>query len=70
MSGRFWLLFRSTNQRHQIQLATYCVPYMRLLKTSDHYKFTLNMATEMLAETLDNFEHSRRPSRKPNLYST
>jgi hypothetical protein len=48
-------LFRSTSQHHQIQLATYCLPHIRLLKTLNHYIFTLRMATAMSAETTDNF---------------
>jgi hypothetical protein len=35
------LLFRFTNQHHQIQLATYCLPYARFPKTPNHYIFTL-----------------------------
>jgi hypothetical protein len=35
-------------------------PYIRLLKTSNHYKFTLKMATAMSSETLDNSQHSTR----------
>jgi hypothetical protein len=51
-------LFRSTNQHNQIQLLAYCLPYIRLPKTPNHYRFTLKMATAMSAETMDNFQHS------------
>jgi hypothetical protein len=51
-------LFRSTNQHHQIQRATYFLPSLWLLKTPNHYVFTLKMAVAMFAETLDNFQHS------------
>jgi hypothetical protein len=47
-------------QRHQIQLSTYFLPYIRLPKTPSHHKFTLKMATAMFAETLDTFQHSTR----------
>jgi hypothetical protein len=50
-------LFRSTIQHHQIQLATYCLPYIRLPKMPNHYILTLKMATAIFAETLDNFQH-------------
>jgi hypothetical protein len=48
-------LFRSTNQHHQIQHFTCCLPYVRLPKTPNLYIFTLKMATAMFAETLGNF---------------
>jgi hypothetical protein len=51
-------LFRPTNQHHQIQLSTYCLPYIRLPKSLNHYSFTLKMVTVMFVETLDNFQHS------------
>jgi hypothetical protein len=51
------LLFRATNQHHQIQFATYCLLYFNLPKTLNHYILTLKMATAMFAETLDSFQH-------------
>lgn len=42
------LFFRSTNHHRDIQLTTYCLPYMRLPKTPN-----LKMATVMCAETFD-----------------
>jgi hypothetical protein len=54
------LVLRSTNHYHQIQLATHCLPYIRLPKTPNLYTFALKMATVMFAETLDNSEHSTR----------
>jgi hypothetical protein len=50
-------LFCSTNQNHQIQLTTYCLPYIRLPKSPNHYTFTLKTATAMFAEMLDMSEH-------------
>jgi hypothetical protein len=41
----------STNQHHQIQLSTHCLPYIRLPKAPDHYIFTLQMATAVFAKT-------------------
>jgi hypothetical protein len=38
----------------------HCLPQVRLSKTSSHCIFTLYMATEVLAETLDNSQHSTR----------
>lgn len=59
-------------RQRKIQLSTYCLPYIRFPKTSDHYMFTLRMATEMLFETLDKVTHPRKEelcvelqSRKP-----
>jgi hypothetical protein len=49
------LLFCSTNQHHQTQLATCCLS--RLSGTPKHYIFTLKMATEIFAETLDSSQH-------------
>jgi hypothetical protein len=52
-------LFCFTNQHHQIELSTYCLPYLRKsAKTSSHYIFTLKMATAVFAEMIDNFQHS------------
>jgi hypothetical protein len=56
--------FHSTNQHCKIQLATCSLPYLRLPKTPKHYMFTLKMVTAILAETLDNFQHSTRLSCK------
>jgi hypothetical protein len=47
-------MFRSTNQHHQIKLATYCLPYVRLSKPFHRYIFILKKATAVLAEALDN----------------
>jgi hypothetical protein len=59
MVGRLWsAALCSTNQHHQIQLSTYCLPYIRLPKTPNHNMFTLKMATSMSAETLEIFRHS------------
>jgi hypothetical protein len=58
MVGRFWSLFRSTNQHHQIQLAAGRQPCIRLPKKPIHLKFILKMETAMPAETLGNFQHS------------
>jgi hypothetical protein len=44
----------STNKHHQIQLAIYCLPYIRLPKTPNLYTFTLKMTTAMFVERLDN----------------
>jgi hypothetical protein len=63
----FYSFFRSTSQHHQIQLAAYCLPFIRLLKGLSHYTFTLKMAAVMLAETLDNSHIRRRSSRMPKL---
>jgi hypothetical protein len=51
------LLFHSTNQHHEIQLTTYCLPYIRLPGMRNHYTFTLKMATARFAETSDNSQH-------------
>jgi hypothetical protein len=48
-------LFRSTNQRHQIQLATYCQ-----LPASKNAQLILKMQNAMFAETLDNSQYSTR----------
>jgi hypothetical protein len=48
----------SSNQHHQIQLATVCLPHIRLSKIPNHNILTLFMATALFAETLDNFQHS------------
>jgi hypothetical protein len=53
-------LFRYTNQHHQIQFTTYCLPYIRLPKIPNHYIFTLTMSTAVFAESLDKFQHSMR----------
>jgi hypothetical protein len=50
-------LFHSTDQHHQIQLATYCLPYIRLPKMPSYYMFTLKMATAMFAKMLINSQH-------------
>jgi hypothetical protein len=50
-------LFHSTSLQHQIQLATHCLPCIRLPKVSSHYTFTLKMTVAVFAETLDNFQH-------------
>jgi L-2-hydroxyglutarate oxidase LhgO len=63
------LLFHSTNQHHQIQLATYCLPYIRLPKMSNHYTFTLKMATLMFAETFDNSQHLKQLNPKNQRYT-
>jgi hypothetical protein len=55
--------FCSTIQHHHTLLATYCLPYIGLPKSPNHYTFTLKMATAMLAETLDNTQHSTRLTR-------
>jgi hypothetical protein len=55
-----FVFFRSTNQHHQIQLATYCLPNIRLSESSSHYTFTLKVAIAMFAETLDNSQHLTR----------
>jgi hypothetical protein len=54
-------LFPSTNQHRQIQLATYCLPYIKLPKTPNQYILTLKMVTAMFAET-DKFHSSTRLS--------
>jgi hypothetical protein len=69
--GRFWkrksgLLSRSTNHHHQIQPVTYCLRYIKLQKTPNHYTFTPK-TTAMFAETFDNFQHSH--PRKPKLHN-
>jgi hypothetical protein len=56
-----WSAFHLDNQHNQIQLATYCLPYIRLPNTPNHHIFTLKMATLMFTVTLDNFQHSTRP---------
>jgi hypothetical protein len=53
-------LFISTDQHHQMHLVTYCLPYIRLQRTSNHYIFTLKIATSVFAEALDYFLHSTR----------
>jgi hypothetical protein len=50
-------LFCSTNQHHQTQHATYCLPYIRLPKMPNHYSFTMKMATAVFAKMLDNSQH-------------
>jgi hypothetical protein len=55
-------LFRSTNQHYQIKLATYCLPYIRLTKTPNHYIFTLKMATAMFTQNDGYFLNIRRGS--------
>jgi hypothetical protein len=62
-------LFRSTNQHRHILLATYCLPYFRLPKTPNHHTFTLKMATAILAETLDNSQHSMRLNPESRIYT-
>jgi hypothetical protein len=54
---------------HQIQLATYCLPYIRFPKTPNHYTFTLKVATEMFAKTLDRSQHSTRLIPKSQSYT-
>jgi hypothetical protein len=54
------LLIRTTNQLHHIKLTGYCLPYIRLPKTTNQYMYTLKMATSVFAETSDNFQHSTR----------
>jgi hypothetical protein len=52
-------------EHHQILLATYCLPHIRLPKTPSLYTFILKMAIVMFAETLGNYINIRRsPSRK------
>jgi hypothetical protein len=41
----------------------------RLPKTPNHYTFTLNMATAMFAETLDNSQHSTRINPESRSYT-
>jgi hypothetical protein len=52
-----WIAARSSNQNHQIYLATHCLPYIGF-QNSPHYIPTLKMATAMFAETLVNIKHS------------
>jgi hypothetical protein len=52
------MLFCSMNKHHQIQTTNY---YIRLLKMATLYTITLQMATAMLAETMDNSQHSTWP---------
>jgi hypothetical protein len=63
MSGRLLplysnLLLHSTNQHHYLQPPTYCLPYVRPPKISNHYTFTLKMATAVLIKTQDKFSTS------------
>jgi hypothetical protein len=44
--------------------------YIGLSETSIHYTCTLKMATAMSAETLDNFQHSKKLLRKPEVGCT
>jgi hypothetical protein len=50
------LLFHPTNQRQHIQLATHCMPYIRLPKMTGQYN--LRMASAICVEALDNSQHS------------
>jgi hypothetical protein len=62
-------LFSPPISTHQIQLATYFLPYIKLPKTPIHYTFTLKMVTVMFAETLVNFQHSTRLTPESRSYT-
>jgi hypothetical protein len=61
-------IIRSTNQRYQIQLATYCLTYIRLPNMPNHHIFTLKIATAMSAETLQFSTFVAAYPRKPKLH--
>lgn len=63
------LLVYSTNQYRQIQLTTYCLPYVKLPRTPNHYTFTLKMATAVLVETLANSQRSTQLILKSHSYT-
>jgi hypothetical protein len=67
-----WIVARSSNQHHQIQLATHYLPHIKLPKTPNHYTFTLKMVTAMFGETLDNSQHSTQliPERRTYTLNT
>jgi hypothetical protein len=61
--------FCFTNQHHQVQLATYCLLYIRLPKSPIHYTFTLKMANAVFAKTLDNSQHLMQLNTKSQSYT-
>jgi hypothetical protein len=54
----FWDIAPCSLVGDSLSYSTYCLLYIRLPKTPNHYIFTLKMATEMFVETVGNFQHS------------
>jgi hypothetical protein len=65
--NEYWIAALSSAPPISI-LKSHCLPCL-LPKTTNHYTFTLKMATAMFVETLDNSEHSMRLKAESRSYT-